>query len=397
VTVHVWSDERLNELRQLGDPDADSVVAAYLAERSSIRPQDLIGHLVRHEHMAVEERSPAVEDYLREQPPLPSWADGGEIRAAEDFFLEWGLLISLMHYYASLPSMYAFGRGVKVLHLTARLATDTKRRIHETGQLIVNVMTPGGLDVGSTGYLSARRVRLMHAAVRHLILHEPSVAQTCDPSATGPLWCSDWGVPINQEDLLGTLMSFSWVVFESLARAGVRVSEADAASYLHAWNVVGFLLGIREDLLPVDLAGAPRLWAAITRRQFAASYDGAEMTSALLRLLQHSMPAALHGLAPAQLRYFAGDEVANILGLKRAGAWETALGGARRAMGFVASVEQHDRLLRLVSRKLGRLVFKAFLESDRSGNRSPFTIPTHLAAHWNVPASPSLSASTAPP
>ena len=97
MTAHLWSDERLDELRQVGDPHADSVVAAYLAERSSIRPQDLVGHIGRHEQMAVEERSPALEDYLREHLPLPSWADVGEIKAAEGFFLEWGLLISLMH------------------------------------------------------------------------------------------------------------------------------------------------------------------------------------------------------------------------------------------------------------------------------------------------------------
>ena len=386
MAVQLGSDDRLDELRHIGDPHADAVVGAYFEERLAARPKDLIGHIVRHEQMAPEDRSPAVNEYLKEEPSLPAWADLGLIRAGEDVFLEWGLLISLVHYYASLPSMYAMGRGVKVLHLTARLATDTGRRIHETGQLIVNVMSPGGLDIGAAGYQAVRRVRLMHAAVRHLILHDPSVAQTCDTSVIGPHWCRDWGVPINQEDLLATLLSFTWVVFESLGRAGVRLSENDAASYLHAWNVAAYFLGVDADLLPLELSSAAELWAAISRRQMAASYEGVEMTSALVRLLQGPMPRMLHGLPPAQVRYLAGDQVADALCLRSAGPLAAVLKGTRRAVASLASIEQQDRLLRLASRRLGRVAFKVFLESGRSGDRAPFAIPTHLATEWKLPA-----------
>jgi hypothetical protein len=377
----LWSDDRLDGLRRTGDPVADAVVAAYFAERTSIHPKGLIGHIVRHEQMATEDRSKAVDDYLHDTPALPPWADVAQIQAGEDVFLEWGLLIS----YASLPSMYAVGRGVRVLHLTAGLATDTRRRIHETAQLIVNVMSPGGLVVGAAGYEAARRVRLMHAAVRYLILHDPSVAQTCDPSVIGPHWCADWGVPINQEDLLATLMSFTWVVFQSLRRAGVRISDQDASSYLHAWNVAAYFLGVDPGVLPIDLTGAEHLWGAIARRQFAPTYEGVEMTSALVRLLQDRMPRGLHGLPSAQIRYFAGDEVADVLGLRARGVLGAALSGVARAMAVVAMVEQHDRLLRMGSRQIGRIVFKAFLESDRSGNRASFSIPTHLALQWKIP------------
>ncbi len=382
----LWSDDRLDGLRRAGDPVADAVVAAYFAERTSMHPKGLIGHIVRHERMATEDRSKAVDDYLHDTPALPPWADVAQIQAGEDVFMEWGLLISLVHYYASLPSMYAVGRGVRVLHLTARLATDTGRRIHETAQLIVNVMSPGGLVVGAAGYEAARRVRLMHAAVRYLILHDPSVAQTCDPSVIGPHWCADWGVPINQEDLLATLMSFTWVVFQALERAGVRISDRDASCYLHTWNVAGYFLGIDPEALPVDLNSASHLWRAITRRQFAATDEGVEMTSALVRLLQRRMPRGLHALPPAQIRYFAGDDVADVLGLRARGVLGATLAGAGRAMRVVALVEQHDRLLRMASRRIGRMTFKAFLESGRSGSRASFSIPTHLATQWKISA-----------
>ncbi|MDQ1369310.1 MAG: hypothetical protein QOF20_1663, partial [Acidimicrobiaceae bacterium] len=113
--------------------------------------------------------------------------------------------------------------------------------------------------------------------------------------------------------------------------------------------------------------------------------EGVEMTSALVRLLQDRMPRGLHGLPSAQIRYFAGDEVADVLGLRARGVLGAALSGVARAMAVVAMVEQHDRLLRMGSRQIGRIVFKAFLESDRSGNRASFSIPTHLALQWKIP------------
>jgi hypothetical protein len=51
-------------------------------------------------------------------------------------------------------------------------------------------------------------------------------------------------------------MTFSVVVFDSLRRLGVPLRDEDADSYLHAWNLVGHLIGIREDLLPIDLPTA---------------------------------------------------------------------------------------------------------------------------------------------
>ena len=46
----------------------------------------------------------------------------------------------------------------------------------------------------------------MHAAVRHLVRSSPRY----DP---------EWGTPVNQEDLAGTLMTFSIVVLDALEQA----------------------------------------------------------------------------------------------------------------------------------------------------------------------------------
>ena len=105
-------------------------------------------------------------------------------------------------------------------------------------------MPPYELLPGGLGYNSIRRVRLIHAAVRHLIEHIP------DPSP----WKPEWGKPLNQQQLLGTLLTFTQVVFEVFERFQTPVPAAQAEAYLHSWSVVGHLLGVRPDLLPLDRA-----------------------------------------------------------------------------------------------------------------------------------------------
>src|SRR5581483_558278 len=112
--------------------------------------------------------------------------------------------------------------------------------LNETAQFMLDVMRPGGVQPGQPGWDAARRVRLMHAAVRWMILNRPGI--DWDTSA--------YGVPINQEDLLLTLLTFTEVMFEVFDRTGIDYSEREADDYLHLWSYVGHVLGIRPDLLP---------------------------------------------------------------------------------------------------------------------------------------------------
>src|SRR5829696_8341355 len=50
--------------------------------------------------------------------------------------------------------------------------------------------------------------------------------------------------PLNQEDLLGMLLSFSITVFEVLERYAIYWTADEQEAYLHAWDVVGSYLGI---------------------------------------------------------------------------------------------------------------------------------------------------------
>jgi hypothetical protein len=382
--VPTLDDDLLDQMRTECDLPADRVVERHFDEDKR-SPRELFGALVRHPGDPTAARPGAVADYLAEQPPWPSWARPHLVEQGQGLFEQWGPQILSNLLFASLPAAYAAANGVQVLHLTARLATDPRRRLLETTQMTVDAMTVGGLAVGATGYRTARRVRLMHAAVRYLIAHDPLVAHTCDENVP-ERWCPDWGAPINQEDLVGTLLTFTVVVLDALHRSGVRVSPEDAEAYLHSWSLVGHLLGIRPDLLPLDVATGRAAWATITRRQYASSVAGRYMAAALERLAAGQMrPRLLAGLPRTTTRHLLGDDVGDLLGLPPANWTRVLFGPARRLMAVLSLGDQHDRLLRAATSYLNRRMVAGFLAMERGGDRAAFSVPHRLADAWSIP------------
>jgi hypothetical protein len=380
-----WTDELLDRMRELADPDADEIVARYFEAASEAGAHQFFDQLLRQPEPLPEECSQPVAEYLSEKPPLPRWADPDLMRAGEDFFGEWGMYVPLVLICSSLPECYGAAKGVQVLHLTARLATDARRRVIETAQMVLDVMSPGGMEVDGPGYRTVRRVRLMHAGVRYLILNDPRVTRGGD--GPGPRWDPDWGVPINQEDLAGTLTTFSWSVLTGLRLLGAPITAEQEEAYLHAWNVVGALMGVREELIPKDCRDADDLATAIRARHWKASPEGEEMTRALLDMLDGSGPARLvPGFGPAMIRHFVGDELADSLGVPPT--TRTAAIVRRLSIGaFTAGVAQRrSRAARAVAGRVSRGLLRAYADFDRGGERPSFEIPTALAASWKISA-----------
>ena len=71
-------------------------------------------------------------------------ADPDLVRAGQEVFGAYGPQLGMGLFMASLPADYAFAKGVQVLAATTRLTRDPKRRYVETGQMIIDAMTPGG-------------------------------------------------------------------------------------------------------------------------------------------------------------------------------------------------------------------------------------------------------------
>jgi hypothetical protein len=274
----------------------------------------------------------------------------------------------------SLPSAYAAAKGVQVLYRTAYLTKRPVRRVLETTQMVIDVMSPGGLGPGGRGVRVAEKVRLMHAAVRHLLRSDPAKP-----------WDDSLGVPINQEDLAGTLMTFSYVVFDGLRKLGIVLDGDEQAAWLHAFCRVGQLMGVDEDLLPSSMSDAAALTRAIFTRQAAACPEGQAMMAALLEGLGGMMP--IHGLAPSAARFFLEKvpftdvDIPTILAIPEPSwsehllDWESRLGGL---VHDVADGPATGALLRWASLHL----IQGFVVAERGGQRPAFAIPEKLSDLW---------------
>jgi hypothetical protein len=273
-----WTDALLEPMRAVDDPPADAVIEAVVRADGDAGLAAALRSLVQNDEVIPGELPQAVRDYFAQTAALPAWADRSRIAQGEQIFVEHGPVIGSILVCASLPYCYACAQGVNVLHISMQLSQFAERRIIETARFLFDVMTPGGLAEGGLGVRAAQKIRVLHSTMRHVML-------------TRGNWNPEWGHPLNQEDKAITLLTFSTVVLDSFRRLSIHLTPEQEEAYMHVWNVVGYLLGIRPEMLPADAADGRAEFAAIRRRLFGASEAGREVTKALVRFAQYIVPA----------------------------------------------------------------------------------------------------------
>lgn len=366
------TDAILDRARTRGDALADDTVAALFRAGDTAAVNALMGTLMRNDDMASAGLPPVVLDYLSRTAATVARTPESVSRG-ERVFAEYGPEIMMLLCCYSLPSSYAARKGVQVLHRTAYLAKRPNRRLFETAQMIVDVMSPGGLGPNGRGLRTAQKVRLMHAAVRHLIAVD----------AGNPWPTQEFGVPINQEDLLGTLMTFSWITIDGLRRIGLPMAPQDAQAYLEAWIAVGTIMGVEPELLPRTVAEAQAVTELIERRQVVESAEGRQMMESLLGMMQHNVPKAFATMPSCMIREFLPPHVATFLGVPDHALERLLVGAvehlARPLERFVDAEGKRHALIRGFSVRL----LGALTTIDLDG-RARFTVPDSLSEGWQT-------------
>lgn len=365
-----WNNEILEPMRQVGDLLADEVIATVIDKHEIEKVNQIFRSLVENDDIVPDDMPPEVTQYLEETAVLPDWADMALIEQGEEFFnLHWPNIVTLL-FCASLPSAYAACRGAQVLYLTTRLTERMHRRIFETAQFILNVMAPGAYSPHGKAIRSVQKVRLMHATIRHLIQHEPRWQEK---------WNDDWGVPINQEDLAGTLMTFSTEILVGMHRFRIPINGSEEKAYLHSWKVVGHIMGIRPDLLPTDPQDAYDLAETIFERQRGPSEAGTVLAKALMDFMQLQIPGKLFdGLPPTIIRHAVDKDVADMLKIPKSD-WTVLLLNIEESLArlFERFLQRDARSSRLLERYSFAMV-QEIVKLERGGNRTLFTIPSSL-------------------
>ena len=374
-----WTNQILDQARTVGDPEADAVIEAVFRARDLDAVNGLLTTLILNDGLPSAELPPVVTDYLA-QTAAPLGIESHVLALGQEVFGVLGPEVLLVLGFYSLPADYAAKKGVQVLYRTGRLTQNPVRRVFETAQMVVDVMSPGGLGSAGRGLRSAQKVRLMHAAIRHLLTHDVSRP-----------WDETLGVPVCQEDLAGTLMSFSFVVLDGLRRLGVALSSADQDAYFQTWLAIGRLMGIQPELIPQNLAEGEQLTALIHKRQIAASSEGVALATALMQGYEHLLPGPLRGVPASLIHFFldhdpfSGQNVAAMLGIPPAD-WTRLLPDLvvdlDRFIGLGrVNASLGDRAVGYVSRCL----VEGLLLVERGGRRAPFTIPDSLLTRWGMP------------
>ncbi len=144
------------------------------------------------------------------------------------------------------------------------------------------------------GALAATKVRYIHAQMRYFARERGSHYDV-----------KNNGQPINQEDLAYVLLTFGYVIPMGLENLGAILNREEKEAFLHCWKIVGYIMGIDDDLLTDDLEEAKELYEKIKNRQQGHSVAGEKLTSALCTLVTNLLPAWLpfrDAIAPVLIR-----------------------------------------------------------------------------------------------
>jgi hypothetical protein len=161
------------------------------------------------------------------------------------------------------------------------------------------------------GFITARKVRFLHASIRFMLRHPDRMRDAhgtrggerppqtltdrlADEPAPWPE--AEYGAPINQEELAFGLLSFGYLIPLGLEFMGCRLSRERKENFLHLWKVVGYVMGVREELTTDDWDEATELLAVVGQRQFGHTDFGEHLTVALMAFARSYFPHLTRGL-----------------------------------------------------------------------------------------------------
>ncbi|MGK3983091.1 oxygenase MpaB family protein [Sorangium sp. So ce136] len=370
-----WTDAMLEPFRSVGDPVADPVIQAVFTGNDAETVNRMLRSIEANEHIIPAEMPDAVEVYLNETDDWPAWADAEKVRVGQRLFHRYGMQMTLALFTWSLPCCYAWANAARVLTWTGGIDKYVHRRIIETAQFVLDVMAEGGLEHGGFGVRTAQKIRLLHAAIRYHIRRDPR-------------WqSSEWGVPVNQEDQVATLLSLA-LVPRVLTKLGLDFTPEEEDAYFHCWRLIGHFMGIDPALLPRDLDDGQELWDAILERQVAPSEDGAALTKALVDYLKMRIPGTMiDGLAVTLIRELCSEAVAEAVGLEKTDWTRHLLVPMRWAFNLADEAQDQSSLAAKSSAFLSRKLIEGLHASERGGKRVTFRIPQSLQDAWGVSSS----------
>lgn len=324
-----WTDALLDQMRRECDPKADQAAEALLCETDGYPKQQVarfIGQFVSHDFT-----KPWVNNSEIPDPPelMDYFNDLSDYQLTQEemafldkgsaFFEKHGPWATFALGVRSLLKQYAHTKAIEVLRVTTLLEKHVNRRIMETMQFVMDVMQPGwtrpkpdgtlALNLAHPGVLSTKKLRLVHAMVRFRIHFG-----MYDHEQLGVYDLEKLGEPINQEDMVFAIHTFSLEIIQGLREMRMEITNQEAEDFFQCWKIIGRMLGIDRRLEPANYADGVALQDKIYARHFTLPNNhGPILAKALTDWFLETVPFLKDKTLVTVIKDFNGPENLDIL------------------------------------------------------------------------------------
>lgn len=247
----------------------------------------------------------------RQVDTVPEWVDWEQISRGQDVFYRYaGAMLAGLCYMSLLGGMGA-SRIAEVLYRTGGFSTGVaRRRMFETTQHILQcTISLESIKPGGAGHISSIKVRLLHAAVRKRILE-------IERRNPGYYSVKELGVPVNDLDSIGTILSFSAnLVWGALPKQGLFLSSREAEDYIALWRLVAHYVGCPTHPFSTP-AQARAYYDTLIATQISPTPTSALLATNILTALAHQPPTyPTHAYLLASTRWLNSPSLCDALGL----------------------------------------------------------------------------------
>jgi ER-bound oxygenase mpaB/B'/Rubber oxygenase, catalytic domain len=374
VTGGQWSDDAfLDALRRSGDPAADAAVANLTADGGLAAAGGIFKVLRANDTPLPADAPQPLHDFMASSAGLPPWVDVARLANGGQAFLRNSLPSVVVLLASSLPRGYAAPCICEILSISKDLERHPFGRLMGVVQLLINISDADAFQPSGRAIVTAQKLRLLHAGVR-------AIAGHCRPKYQG-----QFGTPVNHEDMLATIMGFSYLLIDGVRRLDLALSPEEAEDLYYLWRVFALLMGIApsgrphdDSFIPATIADAAAFYDAYVRRNDTTAERnayGVVLTQDNLTMMTSMIwwPLRLIGLgfAPkiAMTELLTSEELARVGQAPLIGhdAIKAILG---LILGLGRDVGEHTSF----AARLSRLVLQGMVDVDRRGEVS-FSIP----------------------
>lgn len=252
-----------------GDP-LDDALADWAQKAGFQQARSLLDNALDHGIEQVPEAPDFLKALFSHIDAEPLWLDRELLAIGQKAICRTGVIGTLIMRDAALMGGYANAAINKPLVFTGALTNGAARRTSETRAFAVDATRPGAMERFGKGFKTTVRVRFMHALLRRRIRQHPDWRD------------EEWGVPINQADMLATNLAFSVAYMTGMRALGFRYRRREREGILHLWRYIGYLMGIDESILVTSEREGLRILYTVLISQPGADADTRQLALALM-------------------------------------------------------------------------------------------------------------------